>query len=131
MADRHRSRGFNLLRIFIYIYPFLFFVLSLFPLIRVQHTTLWINHRTPIIVEQRRDANFRDDVDGGGTIDKIRVGNNYRVGQDQLIKIAERFRSVSIRQSRRQYITRHESRSSPRSSPIRSIRFREILVPIN
>lgn len=35
--------------IYIYIYPFLFFVLSLFPLIRVQHTTLWINdHRTPV-----------------------------------------------------------------------------------
>lgn len=66
-------------------------------------------------MERRRDGNFRGTMSsgaprGGGTIDKIRVGNNYRASQDQLIKIPERFRSVSIRQTRRgQYITRHTS----------------------
>lgn len=99
--------------------------LSHFPsTFRVQRATLWINDRSSVRGTKAGWKFSGDNVGGargGGTIDKIRVGNNYRAGQDQLIKIPERFRSVSIRQTREQYITRHKSRSSPRSSPIRSI----------
>lgn len=104
------------------------FFRPLFPIFlrsfRVQRATLWINDRSSVRGTKAGWKFSGDNVmgaRGGGTIDKIRVGNNYRAGQDQLIKIPERFRSVSIRQTREQYITRHKSRSSPRSSPIRSI----------